>query len=126
MNATWHPFGNKEKLVSEAGTFPADRHDRRQTTKPLPTKPSSRELDYGEPAEMFANRRGIGLPLFFKRFDSVAKGLQFATETLPKGLINVVLESQHERLDESSIKASYEAPGYPLPRPRRKSKEKTS
>jgi len=81
--------------------------------------PSPPELDYGEPAEIFANRRGIRLPLFFMRFDSVAMAIQFATEALPEGLINVVLETEHQRLNESLIKAGYEAPGYPLPRPPR-------
>lgn len=72
--------------------------------------------DYDAPAEVFANRRGARMPLFFKRFDSVAEALQFAVETLPTGLINVVIETEEERFDTVSIRTSYDAPDYPLPR----------
>jgi hypothetical protein len=77
---------------------------------------SASEIDYSAPAEIYANRRGIRMPLFFKRFDSVAKALQFAVEALPAGLINVVVETEQQRFDTSSIRAVYDAPGYPLPR----------
>jgi hypothetical protein len=85
-------------------------------------------IDYDEPAEMFANQRGVGLPLFFKRFDSVARAVQFAAEALPRGLINVVVETEYQRFESTSVKAIYDAPGYPLPRPHPGAgpKEKTS
>ena len=74
-------------------------------------------IDYSATAEVYANSRGgPKKSLFYRKFPSVAEALQFVVEGLPPGMINVLVETQDDRLEARTIQQLYDADDYPLPR----------
>jgi hypothetical protein len=74
-------------------------------------------IDYAAPAEVYASRhRGAKKNLFYRRFASVAEALQFAVESLPPEMTNVLLETDEERYEGATVRALYDAAEYPLAR----------
>lgn len=74
-------------------------------------------IDYSASAEVYANSRGgPKRSLFYRKFSSVAEALQFVVEGLPAGMINVLVETEDDRLEAQTIRELYDADDYPLPR----------
>lgn len=74
-------------------------------------------IDYSATAEVYANSRGgPKKSLFYRKFPSVAEALQFVVEGLPPGMINVLVETEDDRLEAQTIRQLYDADDYPLPR----------
>jgi hypothetical protein len=73
--------------------------------------------DYSSAAELFAvQRHGRKRNLFYRRFDTAAEAMRFAVEDMPADAANLVLETEHARLDAASISAFYAADDFPLAR----------
>ena len=84
-------------------------------------------IDYSATAEVYANSRGgPKRSLFYRKFPSVAEALQFVVEGLPPGMINVLVETEDDRLEAQTIRELYEADDYPLPRSGRPSTAATA
>ena len=74
-------------------------------------------IDYSASAEVYANSRGgPKRSLFYRKFPSVAEAVQFVVEGLPAGMINVLVETEDDRLEARTIRELYDADDYPLPR----------
>jgi hypothetical protein len=78
-------------------------------------------INYGAEAELFpARRRSVGGgSIGYRRFNSLAKAVQFAMEDLPRELLlGTYLETDDERrYDGAGIRALYEHEAYPLKKP---------
>jgi hypothetical protein len=76
-------------------------------------------FSYTSPAELFvATSFRKNSHIEYQRFDHAADAIRHAIEFLvPKLLPGAVLEVGDERFDSAAIRALYDDPAYPLPRP---------
>jgi hypothetical protein len=78
-------------------------------------------IDYAAPAELYSSvasfRKRVG---HYQRFATAAEAIRFAIEEMPSAALGgVSIESGDTRHEGDGIRALYNAPGYPLPRPAR-------
>jgi len=74
-------------------------------------------FDYSEPAELFPSRRYAKALARYRRFASAAEAIQYVVEEMPEGwLTGTMLVVDSERYEGKSIRALYDASGYPLVR----------
>jgi len=77
-------------------------------------------FDYAVPGEFYSRKRSGRKPtgLTYQRFDIVAEAIRFAIEDLPSAAFtSCMLETGGERFGARELRALYESPRYPLPRP---------
>jgi hypothetical protein len=77
-------------------------------------------FDYAVPGEFYSRKRSGRKPtgLTYQRFDLAAEAIRFAIEDLPSAAFTgCMLEASGERFGARELRALYESPRYPLPRP---------
>lgn len=76
-------------------------------------------FDYTASAELYPGRGSFkSRYVEYKRFATAAEAIQYAIEVMPVVLLHgVILELDEERFDKFAIRALYDAPDYPLPKP---------
>ena len=73
--------------------------------------------DYSAPAELYATPgRGARRAMFYRKFPTLAEAVRFAVEDLPSGMMHAIAETEHDRFEDVSLRALYDAEQYPLPR----------
>lgn len=74
-------------------------------------------IDYTQSAELFPSRRYAKSLARYRRFATAAEAVQYVIEEMPEAwLIGTMLDIDGTRFEGRSIRALYDAEGYPLER----------
>ena len=74
-------------------------------------------IDYTASAELFPSRRYAKSLARYRRFATAAEAVQYVMEEMPAAwLVGTYLDIDGTRFEGKSIRALYEAEGYPLER----------
>jgi hypothetical protein len=74
-------------------------------------------FDYSAPAELFPSRRYAKSLARYQRFASAAEAIQYVVEKMHEDWLNgTMLVVDSDRYEGKSIRALYDAAGYPLVR----------